>query len=145
MQYTAVAYFYFQFHTLACLDDVAMFDHENLTLHSQFDFVLKSKMRWLKNVLEKRNDPDKIIIGAMDPDFCAILSLAIHFEYSLEAGTVHKKTRMFGTRKGKVSDLLLRLFNEVDFPRTKPGKLGSHSNQKLPGQLLVVLLLNFSF
>lgn len=52
--------------------------------HPQFDFALKTKVRWSKNVMEERNCPDQILLAASDSDFCVHLHLATYMEYALE-------------------------------------------------------------
>ena len=71
---------------IACLDDVFRFQRADLTPHLKFPFVLKTKMRWSKNVLEESDAPDQVILRAMDPAFCAILAIAMHLEYSIHLG-----------------------------------------------------------
>ena len=77
-RYIGVAYFLFQFHMIARLDDVEHFKCKDVTVNMEFPYMLKFKMKWGKNVLEKRESPDQIIIGSMDSNFCVILSLALH-------------------------------------------------------------------
>ena len=112
---TATAFFLFQLHLIARLDDVAMFLTEDITPHSQFDFCPKSKMCWSKNVLEERDAPDQIILGSVDPNFCVLLSLAVHLEYSIGAGLVSRETTLFGVSKSRISKLLSTLLSENIF------------------------------
>ena len=76
-KYTCAAYFIFQFHMIACLDDVMNFSVGDLTQNPDYPGTLKSKMCWSKNVIEEREAPDQIIIGAENPIFCTLLGLAI--------------------------------------------------------------------
>ena len=132
VKYTASAYYIFQFHLIARLDDVANFSHEDLTPHTEFDFALKSKMCWSKNVFEERGAPDQIIFGAKDPHFCTILALAIHFEHSIGSGRVGTEKSMFNTQKHRISQLLKSIVEEESFPLSNPGPIGTHSIRKLP-------------
>ena len=132
IKYTASAYFIFQFHLIGRLDDVANFSHEDLTPHGEFDFALKSKMCWSKNVLEERGAPDQIILGAKDPYFCTILALAIHFEFSIRSGVVGQATKMFNTQKHRISILLKSIVDNESFPLSDSGPIGTHSIRKLP-------------
>ena len=59
----AAAYFIFQFHMIAYLDDGFCFQNADLTPNLEFPFALRSKMSWSKNVLEERHVPDQIIFG----------------------------------------------------------------------------------
>ena len=43
-------------------------------------------MGWSKNVLEERDAPDQIILGAFNSFFCCLLGLAIYLEVWKELG-----------------------------------------------------------
>jgi hypothetical protein len=45
----------FQFHLIARIDDTTQFLMENLAANPDFDFTLRSKLRWSKNVNEERD------------------------------------------------------------------------------------------
>ena len=81
MKYTGSAYFIFQFHMIAHLDDVFRFQRADFTPNLEYPFVIKCKMRWSENVLEERDALDQVILGAMDPAFCTILVILIHLEH----------------------------------------------------------------
>ena len=95
-KYSAASYFIFQFHLIARLDDVANFSHADITPHIEFDFALKSKMCWSKNVLEEQSAPTQIILGARDSNFCTILALGIHLEFGLLSDYVSVEISLFG-------------------------------------------------
>ena len=90
-------------------------------------------MCWSKNVLEERDAPDQIILGSADPDFCVLLSLAVHLEYSIGAGLVSRETTLFGVSKSRISKLLSTLLSEDNFLPAAAGKVGTHSLRKLAG------------
>ena len=144
VKFTASAFFLFQFHMIARLDDVAKFHYRDLKPHVQFDFALKSQMCWSKNVLEERDAPDQIILGAADEDFCTILALAVHFEHSIGSGIVNENTNMFALKKERISKLMGAIMAEDDFPLAGEGPVGSHSNRKLPGTCYILLNFNFA-
>jgi hypothetical protein len=84
----------FQFHLIARIDDTTQFLMENLTENPDFDFTLRSKLRWSKNVNEERDAPNQFLIGAMDPWFCVLLALAVtriinKMKEDRQAGIVH--------------------------------------------------------
>ena len=81
-RHTGAAYFLFQFHIMARLDDVGNFKSEDIMVNLEYPYTLKSKMRWSKNVLEERESPDQIIHLSMEPNFCALLGLALHLEHA---------------------------------------------------------------
>ena len=49
-RYIGAAYFLFQFHMIAMLNDVKHFKYEDLTANMAYPYTLKSKMRWSKTV-----------------------------------------------------------------------------------------------
>ena len=67
-QYTGAAYFLFQFHMTARLDDVEHFRYEDLTANMEYPYTLKSRMRRSKNVLEEIESPYQSITGSTDPN-----------------------------------------------------------------------------
>jgi hypothetical protein len=53
----------------------------DLRSHDNFgDFALQTKVSWSKNVMEERECPDQILIGAADTDFCVLLGLVCCME-----------------------------------------------------------------
>lgn len=57
----------FQFHLIGRIDDTCRFDINELYVHGSFDFALRGRMCWSKNVMEEREAPPQIILGANDP------------------------------------------------------------------------------
>ena len=111
------------------------FQKDDLTPHLEFDFALKSKMCWSKNVLDERRTTDQIVLGAADLCFCPLLSLAIHLEYNIENGTIGPKSSLFGINKALASDRLKKIISDDSFPRVAEGQLGSHSTRKFAATL----------
>ena len=133
-KYSLAAYYIFQFHMVARVDDVMHFKCDDLTPHLDFDFALKSKMCWSKNVLDERSTSDQIILGAGDPSFCTLLSLGIHLETNIangflgeEAGT---EAALFGINKQLASSRFKSIVDGDDFEKASSGELGSHSTRK---------------
>ena len=87
IKYTGSTYFIVQFHMIIRLDGIFRFQRADLTPNLKFPFALKSKMRWSKNVLEERDTPDQVILGAMDPTFCTIFAITIHLEHPIHSGS----------------------------------------------------------
>ena len=58
--------FVFQYNLIARIDDSCQFLVSNLTASTDFDFVLRSKLNWSKNVHEESDAPNQILLGAMD-------------------------------------------------------------------------------
>ena len=134
-KYSLAAYYIFQCHMIAQVDDVMHFKKEDLTPHLDFNFALKSKMCWSKNVLDEQSTTDQIILGAGDPVFCTILALAIHLETNIGSGLIGKETTLFGINKQLASSSLKMILEEDDFERSADGELGSHSTRKFAATL----------
>ena len=70
-----------QFHIIGRADDVSNLETADLREHDKFkNFCLQTKVSWSKNVLEERECPDQILLGAMDVDFCVLLALGCYLE-----------------------------------------------------------------
>jgi len=69
-----------QFHMIGRGDDVHHMETKSLHVHPKFNFALQTSMMWSKNVLEERDCPPQIMIGAANPVFCILLSLALFLE-----------------------------------------------------------------
>ena len=53
---------------------------------TRWDFTLQQQVRWSKNVMEERDCPDQVLVGAMDPLFCTLLLLGAHLEMTVMMG-----------------------------------------------------------
>ena len=132
-KYSLAAYYIFQFHMVARVDDVMHFKCDDLTPHLEFDFALKSKMCWSKNVLDKQSTSDQIILGAGDPSFCTVLSWAIHLETNIANGFLEEEgpeAKLFGINKQLASSRFKSIVDDDDFEKATSGELGSHSTRK---------------
>jgi hypothetical protein len=69
-----------QYHLIGRVDDVANFKVADPRGHGDYDFALKTRVRWSKNVMEERQCPPQILLGSMDPLFCVLLQLGIYLE-----------------------------------------------------------------
>jgi hypothetical protein len=72
-----------QYHLIGRIDDVVHFKVNDPRGHGEYDFCLKTKVRWSKNVMEERQCPPQILLGAMDPVYCLLLNFAIYLEETL--------------------------------------------------------------
>jgi hypothetical protein len=72
-----------QYHLIGRIDDVVHFKMNDPRGHGDYNFALKTRVRWSKNVMEERQCPPQILLGAMDPLFCILLHLAIYLEETL--------------------------------------------------------------
>ena len=72
-----------QYYLIGRVDDVANFKTSDPRGHGEFEFALKTKVRWSKNVMEERQCPPQILLGSMDPVICLQLNLGIYLEEML--------------------------------------------------------------
>ena len=132
-KYALAAYFIFQFHMIARVDDVMHFKFDDLTPNLEFNFALKSKMCWSKNLLDERSTTDQIILGAADKDFCTLLALAIHLETNIGNGIIGaegSESTLMGIGKNLAQTRLRAIVDSDDFEKAGEGPLGSHSTRK---------------
>jgi hypothetical protein len=116
-----------------------------LTANPDFNFTLRSKLNWSKNVNEERDDaPNQILIGVMDLLYCVLLGLAVFLEIFIESGGGALLTPyVFGfsgddtipeggnkARESVQTILATEIYNRPEF-NTAKGPLGTHSIQKL--------------
>ena len=53
---------------------------QNIKRHNHFDFVLKAKLDWSKNILEEQDAPWQAVLASNDHIYCVHLSLALWLE-----------------------------------------------------------------
>jgi len=120
------------------------FDFENLQAVNDWDFVLKCKLNWSKNVNEERDCPFQIVIGSMDPSYCVLMGLAVWLELAIKThGPALASPYLFcfspnieipkGRRKAKdgVERVFAKkIFCNPQFQNNELGPLGSHSIRK---------------
>ena len=148
-KYLCPAFHMFQFNLIARVDDTAHLKKENIRTHPEFPFALLTRMCWSKNVHEERDAPDQIVFGAMNPLYCCLLSLGIHFEtwFSSPQGSTPTNDFVFGiggeddvkgpsgTRATIYSILTKFVFLQEDFRAVTAGHIGTHSFRKFPATL----------
>ena len=136
----------YQFHMIARADDTMNVLLDSIQAHPRFNFCLKTKLNWSKNVREERDAPWQVIMGSSESTYCVIISLAIWLEiYFKELHYSADSPFLFafspdcrfpeGASSGK--DKLRRIFSDRVFREsgligsmTEGGILGTHSNQK---------------
>jgi hypothetical protein len=72
-----------QNHFIARVDDTAKMFLENLQVAHGYDFILKAKLNWGKNVREERDCPFQHMMASNDHRFCCHLTLAVWLEVYL--------------------------------------------------------------
>lgn len=85
----------FQVHLIARIDDTVHVKLDDFHIHPQFEFALSVRLRWTKNCMEERDAPDQIILGALDSDFCVIVSLSVYMQYAFEFTTASESPFLF--------------------------------------------------
>ena len=55
-----------QYHLIGRVDDTAHFKLSNPKGHDTFDFAIKTKVQWSKNVRDEQRCPDQILLGSGD-------------------------------------------------------------------------------
>ena len=75
-----------QFHFIARGDDIAHMKKENIEQSAVYPWTITGRLRWSKNVLDERDCPKQIILGADDPRYCVPLALSIFEESWIERG-----------------------------------------------------------
>ena len=132
----------FQFHLIARIDCTTQVSLANLKEHDQFDFCLKTKLNWSKNVLEERDAPWQVMIPSMNHTRCVFLSTVIWLETFIGSSPAAALTPYLfafsdninvpkGGEKSKatVQDIFCSsIFKRPEFEETGP--LGSHSVRK---------------
>ena len=74
----------YQFHMIARIDDTTQVSLENIQKHDHFDFCLKTKLNWSKNVMDEQEAPWQTMIGSLDTNFCVLVSTALWLEVFFE-------------------------------------------------------------
>ena len=137
----------FQFHLIGRIDDTCQFMLSELGTHDVHPFALKARMCWSKNVMEERQAPSQIILGAHDPDFCTLLNVGLYLEemYPTELNA-DGELNCFAissspsSSKARVSRILKEIFDSEEFKALFGNHhlstgldawLASHSLQKL--------------
>ena len=70
-----------QFHIIGRADDISNVETMDIRHHDQFPaMALQMAVSWSKNVLDERDCPDQILLGAMDTDFCVLIALGCYLE-----------------------------------------------------------------
>ena len=83
-KYGVAAQMNFQFHLMARLDDTCNILRQNLEIHPNFPFALKTRLNWAKNCNEERDAPWQIVLGCVDSSFCVLISLSLWLVSSFE-------------------------------------------------------------
>jgi len=95
-RYLYLAFFHFQVHLIARVNNVSKVYIADIWPHPQFDFALVTKLCWSKNAMDERNCPDQMLLGAKDWQYCVLVGLAIHLKTWLALGSGTQCSFVFG-------------------------------------------------
>ena len=123
--------FLFQFHMIGPVDDTARFKSVDITPSFEYDYILRGKMSWSKNVRVERDATAQIIFSGNDPKFCTHLALAIFLEHSLMNGTIPEemtdKDLLFNVSKFTAAQHFRNVVSAAGFPLVNEDPVGTHS------------------
>jgi hypothetical protein len=74
-------------------DDISHLKILDLHPHPIYDFAMKTKVSWSKNVSDERACPPQILLGAMDTTFCVLLNTGVYLVSWIAGG--HANTSPF--------------------------------------------------
>ena len=139
-----------QYHIIGRVDDISHLKKNVLEPSTQFPGRLTVKMRWSKNVMDERDCPKQIIMGAMNSKYCVELALALYLEKWIGDGegtvsqwvfangttTAADKTEDQDKVAGRIRSLFGRYLKKAvldneDFNQEVSGNLGTHSIPKI--------------
>lgn len=136
-QYMMSAAIKMQFHLIGRIDDTCHMTWAELKRNPHFNFTLLVRMRWSKNVLEERDAPDQIVMGAKDPMYCVLFGLGLYGEVCSETGLIQENNVfLFGhtgdanRNKAFISSTLNAVWGMDQFERQGDEPIGSHSIRK---------------
>lgn len=131
----------FQYHMISCVDNCTQFFIDNIERHPHFQFALKAKLCWSKNMHKERDALWQVVLGSTDHIFCVMISLSMWLEVLI--GSIvydHNTPYIFGFNDninvllgGKkssswVQDYMSKNIFSSEFYSS--GKLGTNSYQK---------------
>ena len=131
-------YFKFQYNMIARVDNSAKFRVPDLKVFHQFpEYGVIAKLCWSKNVLDERDAPDQVLVGAFDHRYCALLGLGMWLEYHYMRNPEENEF-IFGISglsdpvsiKRKASTSLKKIFESDEFNVVDEGNKGTHSMRK---------------
>jgi hypothetical protein len=128
-----------QFSMIARSDDIGKFREGDLGPYEAFPlFAIICRIAWSKNVVEERDAPNQVLIGAMDPKYCTLLSLGIMWMEACLAVDQVPNEFVFKINSLdcpiRIKETIQRGFKEAVndplFLMDKPGPIGTHSVRK---------------
>eukprot|EP00536_Pseudo-nitzschia_multiseries_P003106 jgi/Psemu1/6971/gm1.6971_g len=114
----------FQLHlSIARIDDMAHVQKKNLQKNLWFLQCLCIRLKWCKNVQDKRNCLQQLLIGSMNSKYCVFIGLAVFLEKLWLASREARQKLAF-------ENAVSACIKSAVFEREVSGKLGTHSIQK---------------
>jgi len=135
----------------ARVDDASKKAWKNLkqnTVEEQILLSLISRLCWSKNIMEERDAPNQILLGADNPSFCVMLGLGSWLEYWCEQGYFKTSEFLFGindeddpdTIKRRASKIMAEVLRDPSFDAVlelghEENKVGTHSIRKFAADI----------
>ena len=132
------AYLAFQFSMIARIDDTAKFRAPDKQPFEDFPFYgVAAKLCWSKNVLEERDAPTQVLLGAEDWRYCVLSLLGswLELHFLLNPKANESLFGAFGLTdpfdiKSRAGYHRRKIFKDEEFVKEFLGELGFHSNLK---------------
>ena len=134
----SAAYFAFQFHMMARLDDTGKFRQPDLQPYPSYpEYGILSRLPWSKNVNDERDAPLQLVLGANDPHYDVLSLMGLWLEYRFE-NNPEENEFIFCIDgeddplriKDRLRDILTSITGRDDFIVRDLGPTGSHSIRK---------------
>jgi hypothetical protein len=129
----------FQLSVIGRLDDCSKFRLPELLSYAAYpDWCITGKLNWSKNVVDERDCPHQVLIGAMDTRYDVLSNLGLWLEYHFELNPGENEF-IFGysglNDPIRIKERLARQLKEIllsdSFMSTRAGLLGTHSVRKM--------------
>ena len=129
----------FQLSMIGRLDDCSKFRLPELLSYAAYpDWCITGKLNWSKNVVDERDCPHQVLIGAMDTRYDVLLNLGLWLKYHFELNPGENEF-VFGYSglddPIRIKERLARQLKEIllsdSFMCARAGLLGTHSVRKM--------------
>ncbi len=129
----------FQLSMIGRLDDCSKFRLPELLSYAAYpDWCITGKLNWSKNVVDERDCPHQVLIGAMDTRYDVLSNLGLWLEYHFELNPGENEF-VFGYSglddPIRIKERLARQLKEIllsdSFMSVRAGLLGTHSVRKM--------------
>ena len=129
----------FQLSMIGRLDDCSKFRLPELLSYSSYpDWCITARLNWSKNVVDERDCPNQVLMGAMDTRYDVLSNLGVWLEYHFELNP-GENDFVFGYSglddPIRIKERLARQLKDIllsdSFMAARAGLLGTHSVRKM--------------